>query len=1329
MLKSILYRNLQTSSIGLAFAHLLITGITWLCLIGISSTPVFADAQADAKQILDKAGTTGGLIVHIGFADSKLTAALQTNSGFVVHGVSTDTKLINASRDSILSQGKYGTISFGQYNGTRLPYGDNMVNLAIIENANQLDDKEVMRVLAPRGVMLVKSTNTWQKSVKPVPDDIDDWSHYLHDASGNAVAADTQVGAPKHLQWLGSPRWSRHHDRMASMSALVSSAGKMFYIMDEGSRVSIQLPPDWQLVARDAFNGVILWKRPLNDWFSTMWPLKSGPTQLARRLVATPKRIYVTLGLHAPVTAIDAATGKTLHTFKETSAAEEIIVKNNILFVLVRKGKWELDDYKPEHNVGDQARVRKQYQWNENPRIVMAFDTRTFDKLWEQKTKVAPLTMSSDDSNLYVSDGDHVIAFNRTSGKQEWKSKKVGRRAVMNFNFGPKLVAQDQAILYAGGDRKMHAFEPSTGKELWTTDHDRGGYESPEDLLVIGDLVWSAPTTRGGDSGVWKGRNVESGKVEIQFAPNVKTYWFHHRCYLAKATTNFLLPSRTGIEFVDPKNKDWDINHWVRGGCLYGVLPCNGLLYAPPHNCACYPEAKLFGFNALAPTSASRAVPTQINEKQRLEKGPAFAQQVTIEKTSSSDWPTFRHDATRNGYTSATISTDLSKSWKTKLPGKLSTLTIANGRAFVASINTHTVHALDADTGEPQWSYTTGARVDSPPTIYKGRVLFGSADGYVYCLRATDGELIWRFRAAPEDRRIMVWEQLESVWPVKGSILVQNDIAFCIAGRSMFVDGGLRFIKLNPLTGEKISETNMDDRDPNTGNDLQDHIKTLQMPVGLPDILSSDGKRIYMRSQVLDFDGKRTSVAPNSGSFAGQGSVQRGSTSHLFSPTGFLDDSWFHRSYWVYGRSFAGGHAGYYQAGKFTPAGRLIVADKDNVYGFGRKPQYLKWTTILEHQLFSAPKPSTEIEDTPIEDKRRKGGNRKPAAPMINIAISKSLNPTGKALAVQAWVNATKPGGVIIARGGPANGYALTITKGLPQFHLRSDNTLKTITSKGKKITGQWTHVAGVLRKDKTIELYVNGKLAASGKATGLITGDPIQAMQIGADDLTAVGEYKSPFPLTGAVDEVRVFHGELTANEIKAHFDNADDTTTKAGTLVAAYSFNRGSSLDNTENKNHGKNTGGKPTKGVRGGAMVFAASNAAKPGNNKPNNKGGAKIVGTGVTHNWTKDLPIFVQAIVKADNTIFIAGAADIINEEETFQRFQEDDVQAKLKKQDQLLDGKEGGLLLAVSAKDGRKLAEYKIDSLPTWDGMVAANGNIYLTTKDGHIICLKGSEIK
>jgi hypothetical protein len=47
-------------------------------------------------------------------------------------------------------------------------------------------------------------------------------------------------------------------------------------------------------------------------------------------------------------------------------------------------------------------------------------------------------------------------------------------------------------------------------------------------------------------------------KSVVQFPPDVDIYWFHHRCYRPKATDRYLLPSRTGIEFVDGSKLDVD---------------------------------------------------------------------------------------------------------------------------------------------------------------------------------------------------------------------------------------------------------------------------------------------------------------------------------------------------------------------------------------------------------------------------------------------------------------------------------------------------------------------------------------------------------------------------------------------------------------------------------------------------------------------------------------------------------------------------------------------------------------------------------------------------
>ncbi len=328
-----------------------------------------------ANQIISESGVTGGLIVHFGCGDGKLTARLKVNNSYQVHGLDADRHNIKQAREHIQSLGLYGEVSVEQFSGTQLGYVDNMVNLFVAENLGDVTMQEVLRVLTPNGVAYIKQKNEWIKTIKPRPKNIDDWTHFMHDASGNAVAHDQVVGPPRHLQWIGSPRWSRHHDRMASMSALVSAGDRIFYIMDEGSRTSIQLPPRWKIVARDAFNGTILWKRDIPTWHNHLWPLKNGPTQLARRLVATKDKVFITLGLDAPLTALDPITGKTLLTYKGSASTEEIIYSEGKLFLVVNKGEKVMATFNPENNVGDQQRVRKpDYQWNKKPREIMAFD-------------------------------------------------------------------------------------------------------------------------------------------------------------------------------------------------------------------------------------------------------------------------------------------------------------------------------------------------------------------------------------------------------------------------------------------------------------------------------------------------------------------------------------------------------------------------------------------------------------------------------------------------------------------------------------------------------------------------------------------------------------------------------------------------------------------------------------------------------------------------------------------------------------------------------------------------------------------------------------------
>jgi len=1320
--------------------------VACLCLWALTTAPwlgaagpgIDPKAAAAARQILTVTGIRGGLVVHVGCGNGRLTAALWEAAShepraasdaapklgarslalvpsFLVHGLDRDPKAVAEARRTIRSLGLYGPVAADRLTSPRLPYIDNLVNLVVAEDLGDVPMAEVLRVLCPDGVACVRRGDAWAKTVKPRPKDIDEWTHFLHDASNNPVAHDDVVGPPRRLQWVGSPRYARHHDRMSSVSAVVSAGGRVFTIFDEASRLSVLVPPTWRLIARDAFNGTILWKRPIETWHTHLFGLKSGPAVLPRRLVAAGGRVYVTLGLDAPLTALDAATGRTVHTYESTAATREVLLSDGVLFLVAGGGEPAPADAAPR----PKGRRRSQGWWSEGERRILAVNAQSGEVLWAASHWVAQLTLAATSDGVYFCSRDRIVCLDRATGKLAWQSDPVPRGAQFPSYYAPTLVVHGGVVLFAGGETAsakartwytegkdtMTALSAKTGKALWSAYHPPSGYASPEDVFVVGGLVWTGETTSGRAVGVFTGRDLRTGEVKSEFPPDVETYWFHHRCHRGKATDNFLLTSRAGVEFIDVRRRRWLTNHWVRGACLYGIMPANGLLYAPQHPCACYLESKLSGFNALAPAPAKPAADEPAAPT--LERGPAYAkaQHPASSIQHPEDWPTYRHDAARSGRTKVAVPASLKQAWAAEIGGKLSSPVVAGGRVFVASVDEHTVHALDAGGGKKLWQFTAGGRVDSPPTVWRGLVLFGSADGHVYCLREAAGALVWRFRAAPRDRRLMSFEQLESVWPVHGSILVHEGVACFVAGRSVFLDGGLRFFRLDPATGRVLSETVLSEREQDTGKDHQAFVSWLNMPTALPDVLSTDGRHLFMRSQPFRLDGTRLPLeAMSRGGNADAGAppaTQNPELAHLFSPTGFLDDSWWHRTYWLYGSCFVSGWQGYYRAGKATPSGRILVFDDSRVFGFGRKPQYFRWTTPIEHHLFAASKVQ------PAPDRRAAPATR---VTRVRVAKSKSLNPAGKPLTVAAWVKAEGPNGVVLARGGGAQGYTLYLSGGRPHFAVRSGGKLGAVAAK-EKVTGRWAHVAGVLAEDATLRIYVDGKLRGSAKAPALVAADPLEAMEIGGDDESCVGDYDGPMAFAGLIDGVRIYHQALSAEAVAQH---AAGEPVAEPRPVLALSFDDGKAQDGSGNANHGTVDGAAAAQGKVGGALKFTGGGGA------------ARVRGMAYGFHWSQDVPLFARAMVLAADTLFIAGPPDPVDETRLFRRLSDPDAQQQLADYAAALAGQKGGLLRAVSARDGATLAESTLDTPPVFDGMAAAAGRLFIATTGGRVLCLAGA---
>lgn len=912
---------------------------------------VAAVADDRAARILESTGVRGGLVVHVGCDDSEFLCKLRANDSYMVHGLDTDPARVERAREYIKSRGLYGKVSIDRFDGRNLPYIDNLVNLIVVAGKGQVPAKEIERILVPCGVALllprirVQDTGLrkykaeiagrqWTKLVKPVPDAIDDWTHFLHDADGNAVADDSVVGSPFHAQWVSGPKFTKSHSVVTAVNAMVSSNGRMFSIVDEGP-IALPgfLPSQWTLVARDAFNGVVLWRRSIESWQPYNNPQRRMvPADLHRRLVADKDRVYATLGLFGPTVALDAATGETAMIYKGTELTQEIIHSQGVLFLVL--GVTAPEDVNRRQLADQRLFVEK--------KRLMAVRAKTGEILWtkddEDTLGVLAFSLAARGNRIFFQNEKAVFCLDDRSGEIKWNYPRESTYLRPGWS-GSTLVALPGVVLVAdrradagtgspqGADGEVVALSVETGERLWSGKCAEGD-ASPTDVFHVNGLAWIGEELRRKPVDYAHGRNVHTGTVEKthDLTENWPTM-HHHRCYRDKATSKYILAGRTGVEFIDLVTGKLVQHHWIRGNCKHGILPCNGLLYVPPHQCACYTEGKLNGMWALAPARKAD-VAHRTTETPRLEKGPAYgsSQKSNIENPQSEDWPTFRHDSKRSGYSRTVIAADLKERWRTKLPGGLTQPVMADGKLFVASGDDHGVYALDAKSGETLWSRTVGGRVDSPPTVSDGLVVFGSTDGHVYALRASDGALVWRYRAAPDDKRMMAYGRIESVWPVHGSVLVEDGKVYCAAGRTSYLDGGMYFVKLDLKTGGKLLEKNHFSRNPRTGETIEIYKANTGTNIGadrelpglLPDILSSDEKNIYMRHAVMNRDFE----------------IKDGYETHLFSSMGFLDDLWWERTYWVYGKHFYSGCFVWPYADLVSPGGRMLTFDDRNVYGY-----------------------------------------------------------------------------------------------------------------------------------------------------------------------------------------------------------------------------------------------------------------------------------------------------------------------------------------------------------------------------------------------------------
>ncbi len=210
---------------------------------------------------------------------------------------------------------------------------------------------------------------------------------------------------------------------------------------------------------------------------------------------------------------------------------------------------------------------------------------------------------------------------------------------------------------------------------------------------------------------------------------------------------------------------------------------------------------------------------------------------LSRDNVPAADWPTYQHDQARSGATEESPPADPAEAWVYHAPArpvpawdepalwdgwsKIHNLTnrqvfdkamhvaVVGDAAYFGSSVDDQVYCLELATGERRWTFYTEGPVRLAPTVVGERVYVGSDDGYVYCLQARDGELIWKHRPGPTDRRIPGNGRVISPWAIRTGVVVVGDRAYFGAGvipsEQVFVGA------VNATTGDEIWQTSIND--------------------------------------------------------------------------------------------------------------------------------------------------------------------------------------------------------------------------------------------------------------------------------------------------------------------------------------------------------------------------------------------------------------------------------------------------------------------------------------------------------------------------------------
>ena len=770
--------------------------------------------RADVSQDLGKLKVNRGIIAVIGLpiGGAESLAELASRSEALIYVQTDRLAEVEEVRKALRTDDLLGRRVFVDHGSLQaIQLADNVADGALVSPTVEFDRDELLRVLRPKGLAIVGD----QTVEKPVPEGIDEWTHPYHGPDNNPQSNDQLVKGDFRTQFLAVPKFSPMPEQT------VVAGGRIFKAMGHIAHKANQ--NEWlnTLLCINAYNGTILWRRPLPAGFMIH----------RNTMIATDDSLI--MGDAQSCKVFDAETG---------NVRDEITVPESITdgpvwkWMALRDGVLYALVGNPEIQVDTQKSARRglgHWPWGmwkghdyDDPRTsfgfgrtLVAVDLKSKKLLWHYRDDEfldARGVCMSGDRIFCFSPERFLMCVDPSSGDLLWKNDDAelldavgpnsrAQHYVTGYATTCYMKCNDDSIFFAGPQRdKMVVASAADGSFRWSYPH--GNLQ----LVLRDDAIYAAgPKTTG-------------VRLDYQSGQQLSTLPTRRACTRATGCADSIFYRTSGgtVRVMTEKNTAEHISP-MRPPCQDGVIVSNGHLYWGPWMCGC--QLSLYGHIALAPAGDPGEV--SYDDALRSFGDASNLKSLTID---GHDWPSYRGGNARDDKTESPVPVNPEVAWKTKVSqNELPTApVVAGGMVFVAD-RTGCVQAFDTS-GQSVWTSFTGGAIYYAPAVAHDRVYVGAADGRVYAFEAKTGRPLWSFRVGPSEQRIPVYDRLINRWPVAGGVVVEGGRVYAAAGVAHY--DGTYVVALDAKTGTLLAKNDSSGTlspEVNSGISLQGNLKVV----------------------------------------------------------------------------------------------------------------------------------------------------------------------------------------------------------------------------------------------------------------------------------------------------------------------------------------------------------------------------------------------------------------------------------------------------------------------------------------------------------------------